>query len=135
MLETEPKPREERWVNGPKLIRVLKSAQRDHRETDRDEADRQVVRRVEKYLQRLPDQPPLVGVTEAARILKVPKPRIMRFRAQRRLPEALVVDGPSAPVYVRDEIVRFAREVQEGRDLRRVSTPVSNTGESMEAYG
>lgn len=134
-MENEPKPREERWVNGPKLVRVIKSAQRDGRELERMEAEVQVVRRIEKYLQRAPDQPPLVGVTEAARILKVPKPRIMRFRAQRRLPEALLVDGPSAPVYVRDEIVRFAREVQEGRDLRRVSTPVTSTGDAVEALG
>ena len=115
--------RDERWVNAPKLLKVLKRALRDA-----EGEDAVVIRRVAKYLERQPDQPPLVGVTEAARILKVPKPRIMRFRAQNRLPEALEVDGPSAPVYVRPEIEDFAREIKEGRDLRRVTTEARNVG-------
>ena len=122
--------REERWVNGPKLIRVLKAAQRDARNAYEDphDADHAVVLRIRKYVDRLPDQPHLVGVTVAAQILKVPKPRIMRFRNQGRLPDALSVDGPSAPVYIREEIESFAREVQEGRDLRRVRQEARTAG-------
>ena len=122
--------RDERWVSAPKLTRVVRDAMRD---ADIDtERQKVVLARVRKYVNRLPEQPPLVGVTEAARILKVPKPRIMRFRAQNRLPEALSVDGPSAPVYIRGEIEAFAREVQEGRDLRRVDTHAHNVA-GMEA--
>jgi hypothetical protein len=126
----EERQREERWVNGPKLIRVLKAAQRDARNDNLDgrDADAYVVLRIRKYVERLPDQPHLVGVTVAAQILKVPKPRIMRFRNQGRLPEALHVDGPSAPVYIREEIEAFAREVQEGRDLRRVKQEAREIG-------
>ena len=107
--------RPERWVNGPKLIRVVKSALRDTREDP--DRDRLVVKRVENYILRLPDQPPLVGVTEAARILKVPKPRIIRFRQQGRLPEPLHVEGPSAPVYIRTR----------SRTSRRPSRPVARS--------
>ena len=110
--------REERWVNGPKLIRVVKSALRDTR--DKSERDTLVIRRIENYLARQPVQPPLVGVTEAARLLKVPKPRIIRFRQQGRLPEPLEVAGPSAPVYIKDEIETFARTVEQGREERRM---------------
>ena len=123
--------REERWINGPKLLRVIRSAQRDARKDgnlDAEQADKLVIRRVAKYLDRAPDQPNLVGVTKAAQILKVPKPRIMRFRNQGRLPEPLTVDGPSAPVYVKEEIEEFSREVQAGRDLRRVTSQAQNVG-------
>ena len=122
--------REERWVNGPKLLRTIRSAQRDARKQGLDDTatDGLVVARVRKYLDRLPDQPSLVGVTEAARILKVPKPRIMRFRNQGRLPEEVEVAGPSAPVYVREEVEEFAREIQKGRDLRRVTSTANNIG-------
>ena len=105
-------------MNGPKLIRVVKSALRDTREDP--DRDRLVVKRVENYILRLPDQPPLVGVTEAARILKVPKPRIIRFRQQGRLPEPLHVEGPSAPVYITNEIEDFAQTVEAGREERRM---------------
>lgn len=111
--------RDERWVNGPKLIRVLKSSLRDTRDQENDQRERRVVQRVETYILRQPDQPPLVGVTEAARILKVPKPRIIRFRQQGRLPEPLRVDGPSPPMYVRNEIEAFAKTVEAGREERR----------------
>lgn len=123
-------PREERWVNVAKVLRVVKSAQRDAAKQGLgpSETDGLVTSRLRRYLERAPDQPALVGVTEAAKILKVPKPRVMRFRAQGRLPEPLHVEGPSAPVYVRDEIEQFAREVQEGRDLRRVITEARNVG-------
>jgi hypothetical protein len=125
-----PAQREERWVNVGKVLRVVRSAQRDaaKQELSIEQSDALVSTRLRRYLERAPDQPALVGVTEAAKILKVPKPRVMRFRAQGRLPEPLRVDGPSAPVYVRDEIEHFSREVQEGRDLRRVITEARNVG-------
>ena len=111
--------RDERWVNGPRLIRVLKSSLRDTREQANETRERAVISRVEAYVMRQPDQPHLVGVTEAARILKVPKPRIIRFRQQGRLPEPLRVDGPSPPMYVRSEIEAFAKTVEEAREERR----------------
>lgn len=62
--------------------------------------------------------PIVVGVTEAARILGVPKSNISRLRAQGRMPEPVPQEGPGAPVWLKSEVVELAVTLAAERDAR-----------------
>ena len=62
--------------------------------------------------------PRLVGVTEAAALLGVPKSNISRLKTQGRMPSPVPVDGPSADVWLRSEVEKLAREMKKSRAAR-----------------
>jgi hypothetical protein len=64
-----------------------------------------------------PRHPKLVGSTEAARILGVPKPHVARLRAQGRMPEPFTVQG-GHDVYVKSEVVQLGRQLERERKAR-----------------
>ena len=105
--------REHRWINVTELVAEL------HRALPESAANDEALLHITTWAFEQPEQPPLVGVTEASKIIGVPKPRIMRFRAQGRLPDPITVDGPSAPVYLRNEIEDFAAAIRYVRRQKR----------------
>lgn len=71
-----------------------------------------------RWLMKQRTLPKLVGVTGAAEMLGLPKARIARLREQGRMPEPLQIVGPSAPVYLHDEVRALADELNRERDER-----------------
>lgn len=74
--------------------------------------------KLERWLRRQPTAPILVGVSRAAELLEVAKPRISRYREQGRMPEPLEVEGPSAPVWIKAEVMAFAKDLKRERAAR-----------------
>lgn len=65
--------------------------------------------RFETWLRKQPRAPHLISRQAAAVILGVASPGIARFQRQGKMPEAIEVDG-SSPVYVKAEVVAFAKK-------------------------
>lgn len=76
-----------------------------------------VAERMRGFLARQRTLPDLVGVTEAAVILSLPKPRISRLREQGRMPEPAAVLS-SGPVFIREEVAELAVILQGEREER-----------------
>lgn len=63
--------------------------------------------------------PTVVGVTQAAEMLGVPKSNISRLRSQGRMPEPVPQEGPGAPVWLKPEVEELAKALAAERTARR----------------
>lgn len=85
-----------------------------------DRSDKLAVRlALERFLERQPRFPDLVGATKAASLMGVNPPYITRLKDQGRMPEPVPVEG-SADGYVREEVLALGEELEAGR-IRRAA--------------
>lgn len=62
--------------------------------------------------------PKVVGVTQAAELLKVPKSNVSRLTEQGRMPSPVPQEGPGAPVWLKVEVMELAEVLQTEREQR-----------------
>lgn len=102
-----------RYVDEAAVIKAAVSAVPDR-------TDKLAVRlALERFLERQPRFPDLVGATTAAKIMGVNAPYITRLKDQGRMPEAVPVEG-SADGYIRSEVEALGGELEAGR-IRRAT--------------
>lgn len=99
------------FVEDQELLGVVRQALPPGRHRDATSAA------IERWLERQPTAPRLVGTTKAAEILGVQPPHVTRLREQGRMPEPLDVEG-SVTVYVRAEVEALGDQLAEERRRR-----------------
>jgi hypothetical protein len=76
---------------------------------------------LEAFLKRQPRHPQLVSRQGAAEIIGVQPPHLSRLKD--RLPEPIVVQGSSWPVYLKADIIALAKNLEAEKKARKASAP------------
>lgn len=125
-----------RIVDAEALVRVLLDAEEEGRTRKLSGDMRQALlrQRAEEYVRIAPVAPipVLVGITEAAEILKTAKPRLYRYREQERMPPP-VMELLSGPIFLKTDIEMFAVELERERRERAAGRSQREAGEIARA--
>lgn len=126
--------REERWINITDLIGKIGLS--IHRAQvagmNPDDLLMGVMAEVNAWVEKQPDQPPLVGLVEAANILDVPKPRVSRYKNRGDL-QPIKVDGRGADVYLRNEIEAY-KSIVDGRRIKPRKPSLTEMAAHIQMY-